>query len=192
MIYDITQELFSGKVFPGDPAPSYERVLSINNGDKCNLTTLNMCAHNATHMDAPSHFVADGKTIDQVELEKCIGPATVVEINGKITPNDIRSLGLKKVTRVLFKGNGILSPEAAQELVNQGIKLVGTEKQTVGSENDSAEVHMILLNNEIVILEGVILREVPEGNYYLFAAPLKLGGLDGSPCRAVLCTCEEV
>ena len=64
MIIDISQEVFSCKVFPGDPPPVKDRVMSISKGDVCNLTSLSMCAHNGTHVDAPFHFIDGGRTID--------------------------------------------------------------------------------------------------------------------------------
>ena len=72
-IYDISQEVFSCKVFPGDPAPGGERILSIEQGDACNLTQFRMCAHNGTHVDAPYHFLQEGKTVEQLELSCFIG-----------------------------------------------------------------------------------------------------------------------
>ena len=90
-IYDITQELFSCAVYPGDPSPEKEIKLSISDGAVCNLTAFKMCAHNGTHVDAPYHFINDGKTIDQVDMERFIGYAFVISHEGDITAEDAHS-----------------------------------------------------------------------------------------------------
>ena len=185
-IYDISQELFSGRIFPGDSTPTLTKIRSIEAGDSYNLTDLQMCVHNATHIDAPAHFLPKGKTIEQIELSRCIGPASVIAFEGIITANDIKKRLQKSEKRVLFKGSGVLTPEAATELNKLGIILVGTESQTVGDEENLAAIHLELLKKEVVILEGLVLKGIPEGHYFLFAAPLKLGGVEGAPCRAIL------
>lgn len=187
-IYDITQELFGCNVFPGDPAPSYERVMQIARGDSCNLTVITMCAHNGTHVDAPYHFYDEGRAADRLELERCVGEATVAVLEGEVTASRIRRLMEERRChkRLLIKGEATVTLEAAEELNRQGILLVGVEAQTVGPKEAPAKVHYELLGREVVLLEGLVLKEVPEGDYLLTAAPLKLGGADGAPCRAVL------
>ena len=83
-IIDISQELFGCAVYPGDPAPEREILQEIRRGDVCNLTALKMCAHNGTHVDAPYHFYADGRTVDALPLEKLIGYAYVVDHEGEL------------------------------------------------------------------------------------------------------------
>lgn len=187
-IYDITQEVFGCNVYPGDPAPAYERVSQIQKGDICNLTTLSMCAHNGTHLDAPYHFYDNGKRVDELELERCIGNAVVVTKDGEVTAEDIRRWmeEMSGTKRLLFKGKAVITLEAAKEMNRQGIWLVGVESQTVGPEDAPAQVHYELLGKDVILLEGLVLGEVPDGQYLLNAAPLKLGGADGAPCRAVL------
>ena len=184
-IHDITQELFSGKVYPGDLAPTYDRVVAINRGDTYNLTNLSMGAHNATHIDAPFHFYNNGRTIEAIELSKCIGPCTVI----KLEDFDYNALGKKLKScqkRILFKGASVITFEIAKLLNEHSILLVGVETQSVGPEEAPMQVHLELLGKEVVLLEGIRLEEVEPGDYFLFAAPLKLGGCDGAPCRAVL------
>ncbi len=189
-IYDISQELFTCAVFPGDPAPEKTLLSSICKGDKYNLTAFSMCAHNGTHIDAPSHFIDNGKTVDQVELYKLIGPAYVAEFNSIISANDalnvINKASKDASKRILLKGNCTVSLEAALAFADAGVLLIGNESQTVGPENAPMTVHMALLGAEVVLLEGIRLANVPEGEYLLNAAPLNLGGCDGAPCRAVL------
>lgn len=181
-IYDITQELFTGKIYPGDPAPTMTKISSIANGDDYNLSTVNLCVHNATHIDAPSHFINNGKNIDEIPLGKCIGPAVVVEVHGLVNEENMMLALKDHPVRILFKNSGELTREAAELAVREGVQLIGTELQTVGDH----DVHRELLRNEIVLLEGIVLQEVQPGKYFLFAAPLKWGAAEGAPCRAVL------
>lgn len=185
-IYDITQEVFSGKVFPGDPAPTSERVMSIARGDVCNLTNLSMCTHNGTHMDAPFHFYETGKTMEDLELSRCIGPCTVIDFNLDYTLEDMDKILKTCQKRLLLKGTGVITPELAKMFNQYGILLIGVEAQSVGSADSPIPVHLELLGQEVVILEGLQLDKVEAGDYFLSAAPIKLGGSDGAPCRAVL------
>lgn len=192
-IYDISQELFDCAVYPGDPQPERFVTLSIKNGDVCNLTAFKMCAHNGTHVDAPFHFYADGKTIDQVDLDRFIGWAYVAERDGDISADDAKNI-LKAANgceRVLVKGKAVVTKEAAQVFAEARIKLFGNESQTVGPIDAPKEVHLIMLGAEIVLLEGIRLEKVPVGKYFLNAVPLNLGGADGSPCRATLLEMQE-
>ena len=199
-IYDITQELFSCAVYPGDPSPEKEIKLSISDGAVCNLTAFKMCAHNGTHVDAPYHFINDGKTIDQVDMERFIGYAFAISHEGDITAEDAHSFISQAreaalssgnsecdcYNRILVKGDATMTEEAAKVFAENRIMLFGNESQTVGPLDAPMAVHLIMLGAEIVLLEGIRLGEVPDGVYLLNSAPLNLGGSDGAPCRAVL------
>ena len=192
-IYDISQEVFGCNVYPGDPSPKKIPLLSISNGDVCNLTAIEMCAHNGTHVDAPSHFIDSEETIDQVPLEKFIGYAYVAEHKGDIGREDAiriieeaKQCDPKAADMILVKGECTVTAEAARVFAEAKLKLYGNESQTVGPLDAPMEVHLIMLGAKIVLLEGVVLSEVPAGSYLLNAAPINLGGSDGAPCRAVL------
>lgn len=187
-IYDITQELFSCAVYPGDPKPERSILLSTAAGDVCNLTALKLCAHNGTHIDAPFHFLCDGKTVDRLSLEAFVGECYVARHNGDVTDGDAQRIlsSAKGVRRILIAGDATVTAPAARVFAESGILLLGNESQTVGPHDAPMEVHLILLKKEIVLLEGVVLQSVPEGFYFLSAAPLNLGGADGAPCRAYL------
>ncbi len=191
MIYDISQEVLSCKTFPGDPSPIAERKMTIEQGDVCNLTFLSMCAHNGTHVDAPYHFINEGKTIDEVSLDAFVGDCYVVHHVGEVSADDAkRMLEQAKVVdayeRILIGGKATVTAQAARVFAQAKIKLIGNESQTVGPEDAPMEVHMILLGAEVVLLEGIVLSDVPAGKYFLNAAPLNLAGCDGAPCRAIL------
>ena len=190
-IIDISQEVLSCKVFPGDNSPRGELVKSMEDGELYNLSMLSMCAHNGTHIDAPFHFLNDGKTVDKMPLEAFVGDCYMVRHEGDVTAEDAREI-LKKAEiaganeRILIGGKATVTLAAAQLFAEAGIKLIGNESQTVGSENAPMAVHKVLLAKEIVLLEGVVLSGIAEGKYFLNAAPLNFAGFDGAPCRAWL------
>jgi len=192
-IYDISQEVFSCEVYPGDMAPQKIEDMRMERGDLYNLTSFQMCAHNGTHVDAPFHFYKDGKTVEALALEKMIGLAYVAEHQGLVMATDAKEM-LEKARnanpesskRILIKGDAVVTLEAAEAFAEAGIWLIGGESQSVGPEDAPMAVHKVLLGAEVVLLEGIRLQEVSEGVYFLNAAPISLAGADGAPCRAVL------
>ena len=192
-LYDISQEVFGCAVYPGDPAPKRESLSRMEAGDLYNLTAFSMCAHNGTHVDAPYHFIQEGNTVDQIPLEKTVGLCFVAEWNGILGGEDARrilnraALAVREsARRILLKGDATVSAEAARTFVGGGVDLIGNESQTVGPEDAPMEAHKMLLRADVVLPEGIRLSDVPEGVYFLNAAPLCLGGADGAPCRAIL------
>ena len=192
-IYDISQEVFGCQVYPGDPTPEKKRLKSMEKGDLYNLTSFSMCAHNGTHIDAPFHFIQAGKTVDEISLESFVGMAYVAEHHGNVTGDHAAEIIRKAkkqnpeaAKRILLKGDAEVSLEAAKVFASSDILLLGNESQTVGPKNAPMAVHLVLLGADIILLEGIRLSAVPEGVYFLNAAPLNLSGADGAPCRAVL------
>ena len=187
-IYDISQEVFSCAVYPGDPKPEKQVLYSTADADLYNLSAFYMCAHNGTHIDVPFHFLHDGKTVEQMELETFVGDCFVARHQGDVTAEDAREI-LRKAAgapRILIAGPVTVTADAAEVFAGAGIKLLGNEGQTVGPEEAPMQVHLILLKRGIALLEGIVLTGVPEGHYFLNAAPLNLAGCDGAPCRAYL------
>ena len=190
-IIDISQEVLSCRVYPGDPAPQYEKLQDMHNSDLYNLSQFSMCAHNGTHIDAPAHFLKSGKTVDHMPLESFVGECYVTHHEGDVTAQDAYAI-MKKASdagafaRILIAGNATVTADAARVFAASGIKLIGNESQSVGPQNAPMEVHLILLEAEIVLLEGIVLKNVAEGKYFLSALPLNLAGFEGSPCRAYL------
>ena len=192
-LYDISQEVFSADVYPGDPAPSRTILSSISNGDACNLSSFSMCAHNGTHIDAPYHFFEDGNTVEQIPLSSVVGYAFVADHSGVLGATDAKNILNKahqrlpeSAKRILIKGSATVSEEAAQVFADAKVHIVGNESQTVGPADAPKQVHEILLKSDVVLLEGIRLHDVPEGVYLLNCAPISLGGCDGAPCRAIL------
>lgn len=187
-LIDVTRELFSSPPYPGDPVPYRDTVRRMELGDDCNLSGFYACCHSATHLDAPSHFIPNGDSIDKVDLSRCIGPCTVVPVHGILTGADIDRLAPQWGNRLLFKGGGeaFLSESAAFALAGAGLLLVGTDAQSIGAPNSEDGTHSELLGAGIPILEGLDLTAVEPGDYRLIALPLLLAGAEASPVRAVL------
>ena len=192
-IYDISQEVFSSCVWEGDPAPERRVLYSIEKGDVINLTAFSMCAHNGTHIDAPSHFLRDGKSVEEIAISKLVGKAYVADHSGNVDRavavdiiSKARAAEPEALKRILVKGNSTLTYDGAEAFAEAGIVLYGNESQTVGPMDAPMAVHLALLSAEVVLLEGVRLSAVPDGAYLLNCAPRNLGETDGAPCRAIL------
>ncbi len=187
-LYDISQEVFSCDVYPGDPKPEKQVLCATAAGELYNLTAFSMCAHNGTHIDAPFHFLPHGKTVEQMDLSAFVGECYVARHEGNLTAADAEEIWMRAdgAQRILIAGKATVTAEAAEVFSSHPIRLLGNEGQTVGPEEAPMEVHLILLGCGIVLLEGIVLTDVPQGRYFLSAAPLNLGGADGAPCRAYL------
>ena len=190
-LIDITRELLSCEVFPGDPSPEMTPLLRMADGGACNLSRLSMCLHNGTHVDAPYHFIPGGKTISQIPPGTFTGDCFLARREGDVTAADAEDI-LRKARaagaaeRILIAGPATVTREAAEVFAGAGILLLGNESQTVGPADDPGPVHLALLGAGAVLLEGVVLTGLEEGKYFLNAAPLKIAGADGAPCRAWL------
>jgi arylformamidase len=190
--------------FPGDPGVEIRRVRSLERGDPYRLSALAFGSHAGTHLDAPSHFLAQGATVDTVDLGLLNGPAWVIALPPSVGPIGARELaGVPDGTERLLlrtrnssawaRGEGFrddyaaLTPEGADRLVERGLRLVGVDGLSVESDPTLRfPVHHRLLAAGCWILEGLMLDGVPEGAHELRCLPLRLRGVDGSPCRAVL------
>jgi arylformamidase len=190
-------------VFEGDPPVSIALSSSIERGDPCNVSQLTMGAHTGSHVDAPLHFLRDGKPLNQISLDILIGPARVVEVEGakEISRDALVAARIAGEQRVLFKTpNSSLWREkgfqrdfvyvtgnAAKYLVEIGVRLVGIDYLSVEKFGAADPVaHLTLLKAGIVILEGLNLSMVKAGHYELVCLPLCIEGAEGAPCRAVL------
>ena len=205
---DITVPMYDGMVhWPGDPECKISLFVSIPGGAPCNLTQMSLSAHTGTHMDAPRHFVRDGRTMEALPLDAVIGPCRVIELKHKtaITREELAPHKLKRGERVLFKTrnstkswrmaktstfdeNFIYIPaDTARYLVDCGVMTVGVDYLSVGGyKKDGVECHQIMLGAEIWIIEGLNLARVKPGKCELVCLPLKILGADGAPARAVL------
>lgn len=197
-IYDISSELLSAQRYGDDPSPSFKPVFRMERGDAYNLSSLSLCLHTGTHVDAPFHFYKDGKTVEQMSLESCVGYAYLTRHTGDFTAEDATRV-LKKAQntmptcekRILIGGETTVTLDAARVFTKAGVCLVGCEGVSVGPVDAPMAVHLELLGTGCVLLEGLLLSDVPEGAYLLSAAPIKIKGADGAPVRAVLIDMEN-
>lgn len=167
-VWDISIELREGvDVYPGDPEYSAKGHLTIED-DGCNVAVLSIGTHTGTHIDAPYHYFKYGKRAQKLPLELFLGKCRV-------------SGNVEQCERLLLKGRTGISKAEACSVVQLGIKLIGIESMSIGDD----EVHKLLLEREVVILENIDLSEVDTGEYILACQPLKINE-DGSPVRACL------
>lgn len=185
-IIDISRDIFKTKPYPGDPFPEYKWIANTEDGDDYNISYISMCSHIATHIDAPKHI--DGKDTSAINLNKCYGDCTVISIEPNFNIEHFENIISSCKERILLHGNGkiFLNSKCAEILVRHNIKLIGTDANSIGDGNDEYNVHKILLSNEIIILEGLELNYVNDGDYILSALPLKMSNIEASPVRAVL------
>ena len=203
---DISVPLRSGMVhWPGDISVNIRQTSDMQVGDRANLRTISMSAHTGTHMDAPLHFVADGRAMDTMPFSATIGRARVIEITHEkiITRSELESHEPKLGERLLFKTRNssigwaqlpVLSeelrrvePDAARYLVECGVRTVGVDYLSVGPYGEEGfETHQVILGAGIWVIEGLNLANVEAGEYELVCLPLKIAGGDGAPARAIL------
>jgi len=205
-IIDISIPLQPGMpIWPGSGGFKLEQMQLLNAGDPANVSRLVFDVHVGTHVDAPWHFWEDGATVDQLPLETLIGPAVVAylpEVNA-ITAYDMEGLDLPSGTERLlrhtrnsnlwvrgvteFKKDYVaLTADAARWVVDHGILLIGIDYFSIQRYQDGPAAHKILLEADVIILEGLDLASVQPGDYELILLPLKLIGAEGAPARAVL------
>ncbi len=190
-IYDITRTLQSAPVYPGDEPP---RLTCEAREGMPDAFTVTMGAHSGTHADAFSHFIPDGASIDNMPLERYCGPVRLLRVSaeGLIRMDDLRGrLGGAQRVALCSGGGAYLCEEAAEYLAACGVQTVLTDAVSIAPQDNEAAVHRILLGAGIAIVENAVLDDVPEGDYLLIALPLKLGGADGAPLRAVLLSPDE-
>ena len=203
-LFDISMSIHPGMpVFPGDSPPQQKWLRRMQDGACHNLSALALGSHTGTHVDAPYHFVEKGITLDEIPLEVFVGKALVIEITDpvSISADELRGHTIASAERVLFKTRNsstlsrgefqedfvYIEGEAAEYLVSLGVRLVGVDYLSVDRYGDeSSPAHHALLGCGVVILEGADLSEVEAGVYTLVCLPLKVGGAEGSPVRAVL------
>ena len=193
-------------LWPGDPPPRLSLMKSMEGGYRCNVTRIDTGVHFGTHLDAPSHFIEGGSTVEEIALDVLMGPCLVVEIEEApaITPEHLNALDIPLDTRrLLFKTRNsrlwdnpahgffedytALTADAARWVVDHGIELVGIDYLSIQLFRDAVSTtHIVLLESKVVIVEGLDLRDIESGPYELICLPMKIAGSDGAPVRAIL------
>jgi arylformamidase len=205
-IYDVTVAISENvPIYKGDPGVAVSAFKSIAGGGSANVSQIAFGVHTGTHVDAPNHFIDGAKRVHEIDPEKLIGPCRVVEIDDSVVAIEPEHIGNTGAERVLFKTRNsqfwsepekgfrsdfsFLTPATAKTLVDSGVVLVGIDYLSIEKSGSPGHpVHVTLLAKEIVILEGLDLREVPPGDYELICMPLKYigAGGDGVPARTLL------
>ncbi|NQS91505.1 MAG: cyclase family protein [Chloroflexi bacterium] len=205
-LYDISLTISENlPTWPGDPKIELKKISLITEGQEANVTHLSASVHIGTHVDAPDHFLGNGQTVENLPLDLLVGPAVVVELTGTgmISSKDLESAGIPKGTRRLliktansqywaeenqsFQEDFIaLEADAAAALVSLGVEVVGVDYLSVAPFADPAPTHRVLLENNVIIIEGLDLSKIESGEYHLMCLPLKIGGSDGAPARVLL------
>ena len=202
-IYDITVAISSDlPVYPGDPPVRIEPVARMAQGDPANVSLVTLSTHSGTHLDVPRHIRDSGLAADELPLAALVGPVLVAEIRGvqAIGRRELARLPVRGEERLLLKtdnsGNwekreflaefAHLTEDGARFLVEAGIRLVGIDYLSIERFPGDGALHRYLLDNGVLILEGLALEEVPPGHYELICLPLKVRQGDGAPVRAIL------
>ena len=206
-IYDISLTISPTlPIWPGDPPLELEQIESMDKGAHANVTRISAAVHLGTHVDAPHHFLNDGRTVESLPLDILTGPCYVTQLPDAIEAITAEVLDRSEITsemkRVLFgtrnshlwaKGESTfhtefvaITEDGAEWLVERGIQLVGVDYLSVAPYGDSVPTHTILLKAGVVVVEGLNLSQVVRGFYDLYCLPLKIAGSDGAPARAIL------
>lgn len=189
-IFDITRTMQDAPIYPGSQPVKVEPCGSIENGDECNISLITADSHMGTHADAVSHFVPGSElTIDKMPLENYCGKCRVITVPSDtlVKLDDIKGK-IGGMSRIVLRtgGSSYLCEEAAEYLAACKVKALVTDAVSVGPLDNEASIHCTLLNGGVAIVENAVLDGVEDGDYLLFAFPVKYGGCDGAPVRAVL------
>jgi arylformamidase len=206
-IYDISLTISPNlPTWPGDPALELELIESMDKGAHANVTHISAAVHLGTHVDAPHHFLNDGRTVESLPLEILTGPCYVMQLPDGIEAITAEVLDRTEISsemkRVLFGtrnshlwAKGVtefqtdfvaITADGAEWLVERGVQLVGVDYLSVAPYGDSVPTHTVLLEAGIVVVEGLNLSQIVRGFYDLYCLPLKIAGSDGAPARAIL------
>ena len=206
-IYDISLPISSNlPVWEGDPKVELELILSMNEGADANVSRFSAGVHVGTHVDAPHHFLNDGRTVENLDLDILTGGAFVLHLVEGVDAVDAATLAdafiPKDTSRLLIRTRNsqqwmqkspkfirdfvAITPDGAEWLVENNIKLIGVDYLSVAAFDNPIPTHQILLRAGIVVIEGCDLSQVPEGVYELYCLPLKLIGAEGAPARTIL------
>ncbi len=183
-IIDISREIMSTKPYGTDPVPKLKRLAKLEKNGY-NLCRIEMSLHAATHADAPLHFIPDGADIAEIPADVFVGPCTVMTVPAKKL-DAMYFMTQRFEERLVLRGGGELTESAIGYLYSRGVRLVGTDRESIGTPADEKTAHVALLGYGIAVIENLELSGVRDGDYILSAAPLKIAGGEAAPCRAVL------
>ncbi len=198
-IYDVSTTIQTGMgVYENDPEK--QPILSTVTNGYITETRLDLNVHTGTHIDSPLHMVVDGQSFETIDLNKLLGPSKVLDlthIQEKIGKDDLDHFDIQKDDFIIFKTKNsfvegfqfdfvYLAEDGADYLVEKGIRGVATDALGIERSQEGHPTHKTLFSNDIIIVEGLRLKEVPPGEYFMVAAPLKVTGIEASPARVLL------
>lgn len=190
-------------VWPEDPPFRLKKIKSFAKGDGVNVSKIKCCLHSGTHVDAPLHYVDGGKAVDELDLDSLVGAACVVNLEGvkSVTAQDLEKLDIAEdINRILIRTSNSkhlkdkkfwkeyvsLTEDAATWIVERGMRLVGVDYLSIAPYEDGEKIHKILLENDVVVVEGLNLDNIKSGIYDLTCLPIRIKGVEGAPARAIL------
>lgn len=200
-IHDLSPEISENMpVYKNKPEKKPKITATRTLKEGANESKIEFDSHTGSHVDAPYHILADGKTIEKISLDRFMGKCVVLDftnVKGVINKNHLRNKNIKKNEIVLLKTKNkadktfnpsfmYLDKNGADYLASKKIKAVGIDNLGIERSQPKHETHKILLKNNVLIFEGLELSKVKEGRYYFHGLPLKIKKGDASPVRAVL------
>ncbi|SFA97259.1 MULTISPECIES: cyclase family protein [unclassified Bacillus (in: firmicutes)] len=198
-IHDITAQIFEGMAVYKNKPEKQPKLTTQTNGHVTE-SRLSLDVHTGTHIDAPLHMINEGKTFETIPLERLVRQCKVLDlssVNEKVTKADLEDLHIEKDDFILLKTKNsfdegfnfefiYVAEDAAVYLVEKGISGIGIDALGIERAQEGHPTHRALMGQDIIIMEGLQLKEVSAGEYFMVAAPLKLQGTDASPARVLL------
>ncbi|RXI97780.1 cyclase family protein [Anaerobacillus alkaliphilus] len=198
-VYDISSPIFEGMPVYKDKKEKQPKLTTVTNG-YVTETRLEIDAHTGTHVDAPLHMIVNGETIETISIEKLVGQCKVFDLTGvndKVTKEDLERFEIQRDDFIILKTKNSFDEEfnfdfiyleesGARYLAEIGIRGVGIDTLGIERSQEGHPTHKTLFTNNVIIVEGLRLKEIPEGQYFMVISPLKLAGIDGAPARALL------
>ncbi|QOR65388.1 cyclase family protein [Cytobacillus suaedae] len=198
-IFDVTSPIYEGMPVYKNKPEKQPKISTVTNG-YVTETRLELDVHGGTHVDAPLHMITNGETFETIPIEKLVGQCKVLDltdVTDRITKTDLEKFSIEEDDFLLFKTKNsfdeefnfdfiFLAEDGATYLSERKIRGVGTDALGIERSQEGHPTHKTLFTNNVIIIEGLRLKEVDQGNYFMVAAPLKLSGIDASPARILL------
>ncbi|WP_166001272.1 cyclase family protein [Bacillus sp. Cs-700] len=198
-MYDVSAPIFNGMAVYKNKEEKQPEINTKTNGHVTE-SRLSLDVHTGTHVDAPLHMMNDGATFESINQEDLVGKAKVIDVTdvkGAISDKDIEAEDIQEGDFILFKSQNSFEEEfnfdfvfvgedAARYLAERNIRGVGVDGLGIERSQPEHPTHRSLFEKDVIIMEGLRLKDVTAGEYFMVAAPLKLQGTDASPARVLL------
>lgn len=198
-MYDVTADIYEGMAVYKNKPEKQPKINTVTNGHVTE-SRIDIDLHTGTHVDSPLHMINDGDTMETIKLDDLVGNIKLFDLShveDRITKRDIEALPINKDDFILFKTKNsyedafdfefiFVAEDAASHLAEIGIKGVGIDSLGIERSQEGHPTHRTLFQNKVIIIEGLRLAEVSEGEYFMVAAPIKLQGTDAAPARIML------